>query len=203
MNRDEALEALDLLRRVVRETRDDTVLQNWGIIWMVHACTNAAGFIATGWLLAHGFRTPLPFVGLWTAVIGGNLLSVALLRRRRAGARSFVETQLWAIWTAFVAAVSASAFLNYLMGLETLWLAPVIAVLAAVAYASMGSLMGAHWYWVGGVFLLAALAMTLAPAAQFYVLGAVWGATMFTFGCLLHRARRRRERSGEVRPRIV
>ena len=91
MNREEAFEALELLRRVVRETRDDTVLQNWGLIWMVHACTNAAGFFATGWLLARGVLTPLPFVGLWSAIIGGNLLTVALLRRRRAGARSFVR----------------------------------------------------------------------------------------------------------------
>ncbi|HEX5757845.1 MAG TPA: hypothetical protein VF121_01490 [Thermoanaerobaculia bacterium] len=203
MNRDEALDALELLRRVVRETRDDTVLQNWGLIWMVHACTNAAGFVATGWLLDHGVRTPLPFVALWSAVIAGNLLTVAVLRRRRSGARSFVETQLWAIWTAFVAAVSVSAFLNYFMGLETLFLGPVIAVLAAFAYASMGSLMGAHWYGVGALFLATALAMTVAPRFQFYILGAVWGCTMFAFGWVLHRARRRRERSPEVRPQIV
>ncbi len=203
MNRDEAVEALELLRRVVRETRDDTVLQNWGVIWMIHACTNATGFIATGWLLAHGVRTPPAFVALWSAVTGGNLFTIALLRRRRAGARSFVETQLWAIWTAFVVAVSVCAFLNYFMGLETLFLGPVIAVLAAVAYASMGSLMGGHWYGVGALFLAVALAMTLAPSFQFYILGAVWGCTMFTFGWLLHRARRRRERSGEARPSIV
>ena len=203
MNRDDALEALDLLRRVVRETRDDTVLQNWGLIWMLHACTNAAGFIATGWLLAHGVRTPPVFVALWSAVCGGNLLTVALLRRRRTGTRTFVETQLWAIWTVFVAAVSVCAFVNYFMGLETLFLGPVIAVLAAVAYASMGSLMGRHWYVVGALFLAAALAMTLAPSVQFYILGALWGATMFTFGWILHRARRRRERSAEVRPQIV
>jgi hypothetical protein len=203
MNRDEALEALDLLRRVVREARDDTVLQNWGAIWMVHAVTNASGFIATGWLLDHGHRRPPLYVGLWGAVLAGNLLTVALLRRRRSGVRSFVETQLWAIWTAFVAAVSACALLNYLLGLETLFLGPVIAVLAAVAFSSMGSLMGTHWYGVGALFLASALAMTLAPRWQFYILGAVWGSTKLTVGWLLHRARRRRERRGESGPQLV
>jgi hypothetical protein len=203
MNRDQALEALELLRRVVREARDDTVLQNWGLIWMVHAFTNATGFIATGWLLEHGVRTPPVFVLLWSAVTGTNLATVALLRRRRAGARSFVETQLWAIWTAFVLAVSVCAFVNYFMGLDTLFLGPVIAVLAAVAYASMGSLMGAQWYGVGALYLVTALVMTLQPRFQFYVLGAVWGPTMFTIGWLLHRARRRREQGAEARPQIV
>lgn len=57
MNRDEAFEALEYLRRVVKETRDDSALQNWGVIWMVHAFTNGAGFALTGWLLDHGRRT--------------------------------------------------------------------------------------------------------------------------------------------------
>ena len=36
MDREQAVEALQLLRRVVGQARDDTTLQNWGVIWMVH-----------------------------------------------------------------------------------------------------------------------------------------------------------------------
>jgi hypothetical protein len=203
MNRDEAFEALEYLRRVVKETRDDSALQNWGVIWMVHAFTNGAGFAFTGWLLDHGRRTPGPYIVLWTAILAANLTSIALLRRRRAGARSFVETQLWAIWTAFVGAVAVSAFLNYLLGLDRLFLGPVIAVLAAVAFASMGSLMGNHWYGVAVLFLLTAFVMSLLPAYQFYILGAVWLATKFSVGLLLDRSRRERESAAAAGPRVV
>ena len=44
MNREEATQALELLRSVVSQARDDTALQNWGVIWIVHAVTNGAAF---------------------------------------------------------------------------------------------------------------------------------------------------------------
>jgi hypothetical protein len=203
MNRDEAFEALEYLRRVVKETRDDSALQNWGVIWMVHAFTNGASFALTGWLLDHGYRTPPPFILLWALTLATNLTTIALLRRRRAGARTFVETQLWAIWTAFVGAVAVSAFLNYILGLDRIFLGPVIAVLAAVAFASMGSLMGSHWYGVAALFLATAFAITLVPRYQFYVLGGVWLVTKFTVGLLLDRSRRRRLAADLTRPRVV
>lgn len=203
MNRDEAFEALEYLRRVVKETRDDSALQNWGVIWMIHAFTNGAGFMLTGWMLDHGRRTPPPYILLWTVIIAVNLGSIALLRRRRAGARTFVETQLWAIWSAFVAAVAVSAFLNYLLGLDRIFLGPVIAVLAAVAFASMGSLMGSQWYGAAVLFLAAAFVMTLLPAWQFYILGAVWLVTKLTVGWLLDRSRRQHAAIDAARPRVV
>jgi hypothetical protein len=203
MNRDEAFEALEYLRRVVKETRDDSALQNWGVIWMIHAFTNGASFILTGWLLDHGYRTPPPFILLWSLTLAVNLSTIALLRRRTAGARTFVETQLWAIWTAFVGAVAVSAFLNYLLGLDRMFLGPVIAVLAAVAFASMGSLMGSHWYGAAALFLATAFLMTLLPRLQFYILGAVWLVTKFSVGWLLDRSRRRRLAAEGARPRVV
>ena len=121
-----------------------------------------------------------------------NLLTVALLRRRRAGARTFVETQLWAIWTTFVAAVSVCAFVNYFMGLDTFFLGPVIAVLAAVAFASMGSLMGRHWFGVGALFLVAALAMRPRAGRPVPHPRRRLGRDDGRLGWILHRARRRR-----------
>jgi hypothetical protein len=58
MNRQEAVEALELLRKVVSQARDDTKLQNWGVIWMVHGVTNGAAFLATNFLMWKGTVTP-------------------------------------------------------------------------------------------------------------------------------------------------
>src|SRR4051794_3813521 len=51
MDREEAAQALELLSRVVRQARDDTAVQNWGAVWMVHGVTNGLAFAATGALL--------------------------------------------------------------------------------------------------------------------------------------------------------
>ena len=54
MNREEANQALELIRRVVAQARDDTALQNWGVIWMLHSFVNGAAFAATNWLWTEG-----------------------------------------------------------------------------------------------------------------------------------------------------
>ena len=192
MNRDEAIEALDLLRSVVGKARDDTAVQNWGVLWMLHGVTNGAGFVATSWLLAEGYRTPGPFLTLWLPIMGFNLASIPVLKRRRTGVRSFVETQIWAIWTAFTVAVALMAWLNYFMGVDRIFLGPAIAVLAAVAFSSMASIVGTAWYAPAAVFAALAVVMSLLPDIQFVLLGIAWAATKIPAGWMLHRARRRR-----------
>ena len=65
MDRAQAVEALELLRRVVGQARDDTTLQNWGVIWMLHGLTNGLGFVGTNLLMWRGYDTPWAYVMLW------------------------------------------------------------------------------------------------------------------------------------------
>jgi hypothetical protein len=192
MNRDEAIEALELLRTVVGKAREDTAVQNWGVLWMLHAVTNGGGFVATNWLLWQGHRTPGPYLLLWLPIMAFNLGSIPLLKRRRAGVRSFVETQIWAIWTAFTGAVVVMAYLNYFMGVEKIFLAPAIAVLAAVAFSSMASIVGRAWYGAAALFVVVAFVTSLLPDYQFLILGVAWAATKLAAGAMLERAKRRR-----------
>jgi len=204
MDREQAIKALDVLRTVVGQARDDTALQNWGVIWMLHAFTVAGGFIATNVLLWSGHEEPWPYATMWATIVVFNIATVFALKKRRAGARSFVEGQLWSIWLTFVAAVSLLAILNHLMGLRTFYLGPVIGVLAAVSFATMGALMGRRWYIATAVFAVASVAMALAPDHQFIVLGVTWGAAQFTGGAMLHRDRARRLGGGrDDGPRLV
>ncbi len=198
MDRQEAQQALAVLRKVVDRAHDDTALQNYGLIWIVQGVANAIGFFATHWLLQSGDDPP-PFVVLWTVVIAFGFGVRAVLRRGRAGVRSFVEAQLWSIWITFITAVSLVAILNYAMGLKAFFLGPVIGVLMAVAFASMGSLMNRRWYAIAGVFSVTAVAMALWPAQQFVILGAVWGVAQIGTGFALHR---RRDRTGDA-PRLA
>ena len=204
MEREEATRALEVLRRVVTQARDDTALQNWGVIWMVHGVTNAGGFITTNVLIGRGLLEPWPYVLLWSGVIGFNLVSTFFLKKRRSGARSFVETQLWAIWSTFIGAVALLAILNHAMGLATFFLGPVIGVLAAMCFAFMGSVMGARWFIATGVFAAASIVMGLWPEWQFAVLGGVFGVLQFAGGVMLHREKMKRAAAGGAAgPRLV
>src|SRR3954469_8287666 len=120
MNREEAQKALELLRGVVSQARDDTALQNWGVIWIVHAFTNGAAFSTTQLLLWRGFEVRWPFIALWSLTLVVNIGLIFLLKARRAGAKTFIEGQIWSIWLSFILAVMATAVVNDLMGLKLL-----------------------------------------------------------------------------------
>jgi len=204
MNREEAAQALQLIRRVVDQARDDTALQNWGVIWMVHALTNGGGFLGTHLLFQQGYRSPGPFVLLWSAIVPLNLLSILWLQRSEAaGVRSFIERQVWSIWTTCMASMVLVALVNWMMGLDVLFMPPVACVLIAMAFSVMGAIMGRVWYAAAAVFALAALGIALVPGQGFAVLAGLWGVTQLLGGLLLYRARRRRLAEGGAQPRLV
>lgn len=204
MNRDEATQALELLRRVVRQARDDTALQNWGVIWMIHAVLNGAGFLGTDWLWARGHRDPGPFVLLWGVLLVFNFASIFFLKRgETAGVRSFIERQIWSIWTTFIGGLTLVAVINLLLGLEPLFVPAVACVLFAMSFSAMGALMGRVWYVMAVLFALAALGMTQVKEHAFTGLGVLWFLVQFGSGLALHRARNHRLATQGAGPRLV
>lgn len=203
MDREQALHSLALLRKVVEQTRDDTALQNWGVIWMVHAVSNGGGFTVTNILLHLGYQTPWPFVGIWTGIIIFNIGSIFVLKTGSSGTRSFVERQLWCIWMTFIGAVMLVALVNYLLGDAIFRLAPIIGVLSAVGFSSMGALIERRFYVLAGWFAAVTLAMAWIPQWQFLILGSAWALTQGYVGYTLHREKRRRLRAGGPLPTII
>ncbi|MBU8894638.1 hypothetical protein DRW03_08960 [Corallococcus sp. H22C18031201] len=204
MNREEATQALELLRRVVTQARDDTALQNWGLIWMVHAFLNGGGFLATDALWARGLREPGPYMLLWGVLLGCNFASIFFMKRgQTAGVRSFIERQIWAIWTSFIGCMVLVAVLNLLLGLDRLFFPSVACVLFAMAFCGMGALMGRGWYAMAALFGLVSLGMTRVPEHAFGVLGGLWFLVQFCSGLALHRARIRRIAAEGLGPRLV
>lgn len=192
MDREQAAGTLELLRKVVAQARDDTALENWGIIWILSAFSNTAGFEGTQFLFSAGHRTPWPYVGLWAAVMLINGLIIALLKEKPVGNRSFIERQIWAIWNTCIGAMGLAAIVNYLVGLATLFMPAVSCIIAAIAFSMMGALMGTWWYLPAGIWALMAIVIAVVPQLQFALFGVMWFVTQGVSGVLLHRARRRK-----------
>jgi hypothetical protein len=197
MDREQAVEALELLRRVVGQARDDTTLQNWGAIWMFHGFTNTVGFVGTNILMWRGYETPWPYVMLWAVILPVNMASIFLLKSRAAGAWTFFESMIWLIWTTFIGASLLATAANYLLGFRIAQLGPVVAVLSASAFSMMGGMMGRRWFAGAALFAVAALAMAALPRWQFIILGLTWGTVQFVAGATLHAQRKRRLATGE------
>jgi hypothetical protein len=192
MDREEAAGTLELLRKVVSQARDDTAAENWGVIWILNGISNGAGFVATHVLMRSGHLTPWPYVGLWAGIIAFNGVTIRLFRAKTAIRGSFLEKQIWSIWTVFIVGMTLTAIVNYLIGLSTLFMPAVACILAATAFATMGAMMGTWWYLPAAIWGAMALVMALVPELQFALFGGLWAVTQSTGGALLERARRRK-----------
>ena len=196
MDRSQAVEALELLRRVVGQARDDTTLQNWGLIWMLHGFTNGLGFVGTNILMWRGHHSPWPYVMLWAVILPVNMAAIFLLKSRQAGAWTFFESMIWLIWMTFVGAALLATVANALLGFNLVQLGPVVAVLSASAFAMMGGMMGRRWFLGAALFAVATVAMAALPRWQFVILGATWSVVQFVAGATLHTQRKRRLAAG-------
>lgn len=192
MDREEAAGTLELLRKVVSQARDDTAAENWGVIWMLNGVSNGGGFIGTHLLLRTGHLTPWPYVGMWAGILAFNAGTIALFRVKNASSGSFLEKQIWSIWTVFVVGMMLTAIVNYLLGLSLLFMPAVACILAATAFATMGAMMGTWWYLPAAAWASMAIVMALLPELQFALFGGLWAVSQSTGGALLERARRRK-----------
>ena len=203
MDREQATNALDLLRRVVSQARDDTALQNWGAIWMFNGCTNGLGFYATHLLMHGNERSVLPYAGVWATILSVNMVAIYLLKGKSGGSKTFIEKQIWSIWTTFIVGMVLAAFVNHLSGLDRVFMPSVACLLAATAFSAMGAVMGRWWYVPCALWAAMALVLAALPQVQFAIFGAAWWATQFGGGLVLHLAKRRRLASAAPAPRLV
>jgi len=193
LDQDQAEEALSLIRKVVDETRDDLVAQNWGLLWMLHAFVNLTAFVVVGVVVV-----PRDLPVWWQLVpmaaagaIDGVL--VLLLADRDRGIRSFVEAQMHGVWTTFIVATGLANLALHFGGADPDLFVLVVTLTSGIGFATMGVLFHARFFGVAAVFALALLTSPLLGAAvSWVVLGAVWGLTLFSSGLLMHRARSRR-----------
>lgn len=192
MDREQATDALLVLRKLAAKTRDDTALQNWGLIWLCSSVSNGAGFFGTHLLFARGDDQPLPYMILWAVVFAINGVFILLFKGKSAGARSFIDRQTFAIWNTFVAAMALVAVVNYLLGVRTMLFMPAVAcIVAAMTFSVMGSIMGRAWYVPAAIWAAMSIVLALRPGEQFAIFAVLWTLTQGTGGALLHRAKMR------------
>lgn len=203
MDKQQAEQALSIIREVIDRTREDLVSQNWGTIWLIHAFTNAAAFASIGYFMeARGL--PAFWYLLPLAIVAPiNLIIVSLLSHRDRGAASFVESQLHGIWITFVVFSIAAAVVLQLDGNQSARLfCPLMALNSGFAFAIMGVIFYRKFFLVAAAFLLVAIICALIGASvQWYVLAIAWWAAMMAPGITLTIERRRRlaeQRQAEI-----
>lgn len=204
MDKQQAEQALSIIRGVIENTREDLVAHNWGLIWMVHAFTNGAAFASIG-LFAERLDRPIFWYLVPLAVVAAvDLAIVAALVDRDRGVRSFIEWQLHGIWTTFIVFSLAVAAILQLSGASPTLFGPLIAATSGIGFAMMGVVFSSRFLALAAAFLLVALVTPLPAVAafQWYVIAAAWWVASFVPGVIMFRERKRRMRD-ERRTQIL
>jgi len=179
----------DLARRLLGETHHAAVLENWGALWMMHAAALLVFYGLTNWLTYRGVTARWPYVGLFTVGLGA-WAAVFWHLRRRGGPVTFVERLLAHVWAAGVIGINLLFFVEWLLGLPVLALAPLLPVINGSLFVIQGGFLAGSFYVQAALIYLTIFPMVRYPAFGPLLFGVVSALCFFATGLKFHRRRR-------------
>ena len=178
-----------LVSRAMRETHHAAVLENWGILWMLHSAVVLALCVLSNWMLWHDVTTPWPYVGVWTIGFWAWAITFWFLRAR-SGPITAVEKQIAHIWGASIISSSLLFGLEILLGFKVLTLSPALALIAGSVFFVKAGLLTGKFYFQAGALFLCAVVMALVPDFALTIFGVTTAVCFFLPGLYYHRQRR-------------
>jgi serine/threonine-protein kinase len=149
---------VELLSRMFRETHHAVVLENWGLLWMLHSLVLLVLCIVTNLFQFGSVTSRWPYLALW--VIGlGTWAGVFWMLRRRSGPITFIERQIAHVWGASMVASSLLFAVETLLGMPVLTLSPVLPLCAAMVFLIKGGMLSGTFYFQAAALFASAIVM--------------------------------------------
>jgi serine/threonine-protein kinase len=177
--------------RLFRETHHAPVMENWGVLWMVHSIMLLLLCVVTNAMWWMGVEDHLAYLTLWS----GGLLAWGLIFwawRQRGGAVTFVERQMAHGWAAGVAASIGVLVVEVALGLPALTLTPVLAVVGGMVFLFMAGTVSGWFYLPAALCYAEALPMALWPQVAPTLFGVAAALGFFVPGWKYYRGQKRR-----------
>jgi tRNA A-37 threonylcarbamoyl transferase component Bud32 len=192
-----------VIARWLRQTYHATVLENWGLLWMLHSVLLLGLCLITNYFQLRQddwpiMQQPWPYVLLWGGGIG-LWAPIFWALRRRAGPVTFVERQIAHAWGASVICAIMLFVIESLLGLPVLALSPVLGVTSAVVFIMKAGILSGEFYFHAAALLATALVMAILQRHGYpyglTLFGVVSAGTFFIPGLKYHRQRQGRNPS--------
>jgi serine/threonine-protein kinase len=185
----------NLVSRAFRDTHHAPVLENWGLLWMVHSVQILVLCSLTAWMSWSGVENPLWYLLLW----GGGLCAWGAIfwrLRKRGGPVLFVERQVAHVWAAAVAATIGVFIVETLLHLrypemKVLTLSPILAVIAGMVFVVKAGMLSGEFYISAAALFLTVIPIALFPDYGPIIFGVVTAAAFFVPGLKYHLQRLR------------
>jgi hypothetical protein len=189
-----------VVARLFRETHHATVLENWGLLWMLHSVALLLICLLTNGMQLAGVTARWPYLSLWTIGLGA-WAAVFWALRRRAGPVTFVERQIAHLWAGSMVALAILFWVERLLDLPVLRLSPVLALINGVVFLAKAGILSGRFYVQAMLLFLTAPLMALLPDYGISLFGLVSAACFFQPGLKYYRQRRESNHFPPLRPR--
>mgnify|MGYP002622984806 FL=1 len=185
-----------IIARLFQETHHATVLENWGLLWMLHSAALLAVCLLTNALKLGNVASVGPYLGLWTVALG-IWAGVFWWMRRRAGPVTFVERQIAHVWASSMVSIAMVFFIEWQLGLEVLSLSPVLGIVSGTVFLSKAGILSGRFYIQAAALYATAPLMAAFPTYGISMFGVVSAAAFFLPGLKYYRQRRAMSSEGE------
>jgi serine/threonine-protein kinase len=147
-----------ILTRAFRETHHVSVLENWGLLWMLHAVVLLVLCVTTNVFQLSGVTARWPYLALWTGGLGAWAFIFWNLRRR-SGPITFVERQIAHVWAGSMIADTFMYIIEYQLALPVLTLSPMLGPVSGAVFLVKASVLSGKFYVYSIILCLTGLAM--------------------------------------------
>jgi eukaryotic-like serine/threonine-protein kinase len=147
-----------IVTRAFRETHHVSILENWGLLWMLHAAVLLVLCIVTNGFQLAGVASRWPYIGLWTIGLG-SWAAIFWNLRHRSGPITFVERQIAHVWAGSMIIDTAMYVIEWQLGLAVLTLSPVLGPVSGAVFLMKAAMLSGRFYIHAAVLCLTGLVM--------------------------------------------
>jgi serine/threonine-protein kinase len=176
-----------ILTRAFRETHHVGILENWGLLWILHAAVLLVLCLVTNAFQLSGISSRWPYVGLWTIGLG-SWVAVFWNLRRRSGPITFVERQIAHVWAGSMVIDTLMYVIEYQLDLPVLTLSPMLGPVGGAVFLVKAGMLSGVFYIHAAVLCLTGVVMawlqeqTVLPNIGLTVFGVVSSLCFFLPG---------------------
>jgi len=179
-----------MLAGMMRETHHAAVLENWGLLWMLHSLALISVCFATNLLQLFGYNDRLYYFLLWTAGLG-TWAAIFWALRRRMGPVTFVERQIAHLWAGSMICIAMLFPLEAWLNVPPLTLSPVLGLVTGMVFLAKAGILSGEFYIWAALLFLTAIPMALFPNYSHFIFGIVSACCFFFPGLKYYRQRLR------------
>jgi serine/threonine-protein kinase len=189
-----------IMTRAFRETHHAAVLENWGLLWILHSAVLLVLCLVTNAFQLAGVVARSPYVALWTVGLG-TWAAIFWNLRHRSGPITFVERQIAHVWAGSMIIDTFMYAIEFQLGLPVLTLSPMLGPIGGAVFLTKAAMLSGVFYIQAVVLCFTGLVMawlqnqTMMPNIGLSVFGVVSALCFFIPGWKYYQLTRNNRRT--------